>query len=157
MLDIFTVSFFGHREINDYYNLENQLQEIIYELLSQKQYVEFLVGKNGEFDHLVSLMIHKLKKKYRDDNSCHTLVLPYVTAEYRNNYDSFNEYYDRVDIYGESRSIYFKNAIQKRNRQMIDKSDLSIFYIEREYGGAYQTYKYALSKRKVIRRLDIEG
>ena len=58
-------------------------------LLREHEYVEFLVGPDGEFDQLVSSVIHRCKREYRSDNSSHIWVLPYVTAEYRDNEESF--------------------------------------------------------------------
>lgn len=54
MMNIYTVSFFGHREINNIIETEIKLEKIIRNLLRQKEYVEFLVGRDGEFDLLVS-------------------------------------------------------------------------------------------------------
>lgn len=155
MLDIFTVSFFGHREVDDFFDIETQVEQLIYELVSTKEYVDFLVGRNGEFDQLVSSTIRKVKRDFRDDNCCHTLVLPYETAEYRNNYNSFNNYYDQVDIYENSYRAHFKAAFQKRNQEMVNRSDLVVFYLEREYGGAYQTYQYAIKQKKRIIKLPL--
>ncbi len=156
MLEIFTVSFFGHREVDNFFRIEEQLEKLIIELLSTKEYVEFLVGKNGEFDQLVSSTIRRIKKNYRDDNCYHLLVLPYDTAQYRDNYESFNEYYDQVDIYENYYKAHFKAAFQNRNREMVNRSDLVVFYLERDYGGAYQTYQYAVKQKKNIIKLPLE-
>lgn len=150
MLNTFTVSFFGHREVEDVLLIQEQVERLIKEILSTKEYSEFLVGHNSEFDSLVSSIIHKLKKDFRDDNCCHTLVLPYNTAKYRNNCNSFDQYYDNIEIYKNYNTSHFKALIQLRNRDMIDRSDLIVFYIEHEYGGAYQTYQYAKKKGKSI-------
>ena len=45
------------------------------------EYIEFLVGRDGEFDQLVSSTIRRCKRTIRDDNSSLVLVLPYMTAE----------------------------------------------------------------------------
>lgn len=150
VFDVYTVSFFGHREVYDFFTIEKHIEKIVYELISDKKYVEFLVGRNGGFDQLVSSVIHKVKRTYGGDNCAHILVLPYATAEFRDNEDSFNEYYDRVEIFEKSDNTHFKAAFQSRNRQMIDQSNLVVFYLEREYGGAYQTYKYASKINKEI-------
>ena len=122
MLDIFTVSFFGHRIVENFSLIESQVEKIIMDLLSEKEYVEFLVGRNGEFDQIVSSSIRRAKKNYRDDNCCHNLILPYETAIYHNNYDYFNNYYDQVDIFKKSNS-HFKAAIQERNKEMVNRSE----------------------------------
>lgn len=150
MLDIYTVSFFGHREVDNLFQIEDKLSELIRDLLDSKEYVEFLVGRNGEFDQAVSSTIKRLKRNYRDDNCHHTLVLPYATAEYRENEESFHEYYDDVEIYYSANKAHFKAAFQIRNREMVDRSDLVVFYVERKKGGAYQTLQYAVKQNKKI-------
>ena len=73
-----TVCFFGYREIYNLFELEEKLEEHIRILLESKEYVEFLVGRNGEFDQLVSSTVRRVKRNYRDDNSALVLVLPYL-------------------------------------------------------------------------------
>lgn len=97
-MNLFAVSFFGHRQVDDPFLIERQLESIIRELLLTKEYVEFLVGRDGEFDQLVSSTVRRRKRTIRDDNSSLVLVLPYMTAEYRNNEESFHEYYDEIEI-----------------------------------------------------------
>lgn len=139
----YTVSFFGHRILENSLLVERRLEILIRKLLTEKEYVEFLVGRDGEFDQIVSSTIRRCKREYRSDNSAHVLILPYPTAEFRNNEESFWEYYNEIEICGSSESNYFKAAHQKRNREMVDRSHLVIFCIQHESGGAWQTMKYA--------------
>lgn len=143
LLDIYTVSFFGHREINDPFEVERKLDEIISELIGSKEYVEFLVGRNGEFDLLVSSVVRKAKKRLDYGNSALVLVLPNETAEYRNNRKEFEDYYDEIEISAQASDCHFKAAIQARNREMAERSDLVVCCIEHKNGGAYKTVKYA--------------
>ena len=53
MLEIFTVAFFGHRYIDNPFKVEELLEEQIRKLINEKEYVDFLVGRNGEFDQCV--------------------------------------------------------------------------------------------------------
>ena len=109
LMEIYTVSFFGHRHINNFRTIELQLEELIIDLLREHEYVDFLVGRNGDFDQLVSSTIRRVKRTFRDDNSCHTLVLPYETAEYRDNKESFHNYYDNIEMFG-GPDVHFKAA-----------------------------------------------
>ena len=145
-----TVCFFGHREIYNLFELEEKLEEHIRILLESKEYVEFLVGRNGEFDQLVSSTVRRVKRNYRDDNSALVLVLPYLSAEYEKNEEAFQEYYDEVEICQSSSAAHFKAAMQVRNREMVDRSDLVVCYIEHNSGGAFQTVQYAKKKNKEI-------
>jgi len=138
-----TVSFFGHRRINNTSDLEYKLEGIISELILHNEYVEFLVGRNGDFDTIVSSVIRRCKRAIRDDNSALVLVLPYSTAEYRDNKVAFSEYYDEIEICDFSSDMYFKAAYQARNRTMVDRSDIVFFYVEHSFGGAYMTMRYA--------------
>ena len=142
-LNTYTVSFFGHRAIEDPLSIEQRLEMLIRKLLKEKEYVEFLVGRDGEFDQIVSSTIRRCKRTVRDDNSAHVWVLPYPTADFRDNEDAYRDYYDEIEICTASAGSHFKGAHQTRNREMADRSDLIVFCIQRVSGGAWQTMKYA--------------
>ena len=148
MMETFTVSFFGHRTVANIIEVENELEVIIRDLISTKEYVEFLVGRDGEFDQIVSSAIRRCKRIYNDANSAHVLVLAHPTADYKNNLGYLEGYYDEIEICANAAAAHFKAAIQIRNREMIDRSDLSVFLVERESGGAYQTLQYAHKQNK---------
>ena len=147
-MQIFTVSFFGHRIIENAQEIESRLEQLILTLLREHEYVEFLVGRDGEFDQIVSSTIRRCKREYRSDNSAHVWVMPYVTAEFRDNEKSFRDYYDEIEICEVAAGSHYKNAHQTRNRAMVDRSDLVVFCIQRESGGAWQTMKYAKKQEK---------
>ena len=150
MLDIYTVALFGHRYIDNPFRIEERLDEEIRRLLSEHEYVDFLVGRDGEFDQFASSAVLRVQKRYRDDNSSLILVLPYARAEYLNNEDSFHDYYTDVEISYEASKAHPKAAIQIRNREMVDRADLILCAIERKSGGAWQTVQYAMKQEKTI-------
>lgn len=158
MLDIFTVAFFGYREIDNPFKIEERLEEEIYRLLGEKEYVDFLVGRDGEFDQFASSAVLRVRKRYRDDNSSLILVLPYPKADYLNNVEYYEEYYSEIEISHAASVVHPKAAIQIRNREMVDRADLIICYIEHEKGGAWQSVQYALKQNKNVINLaeDIE-
>ena len=127
--------------------IEQSLEELISSLLRSKEYVEFLVGRNGEFDQLVSSAIRRCKREIWDNNSVHVWVLPYATADYRDNEEDYRAYYDEIEVFN-SAGKHFKAAFQARNRNMVDRADLVVFYVERNEGGAYQTMRYAIQQGK---------
>ena len=147
-MEVFTVSFFGHRMIDDVLEIENRLEQLIRTLLSKHEYVEFLVGRDGEFDQLVSSVIRRCKREYRSDNSSHIWVLPYFTAEFRDNEESFRDYYDEIEVCEAAAGSHYKNAHQTRNRAMVDRSNLVVFCVQHESGGAWRTIKYAKKQGK---------
>ena len=150
-MDIYTVSFFGHRHIEQGALVEERLESLLYDLITGKEYVEFLIGRDGEFDLLASSVIKRCIKKYGRGNTSLVLVLPYMRAEYRDNEAAFLDYYDEIEICEESARAHYKAAIQIRNRCMVDRSDLVVCCIQHQSGGAYKTVQYAqrLGKRVV--------
>ena len=142
-MNVFSVSFFGHRVITHHHPIEQKLEEIIRGWLSDKEYVEFLVGRDGDFDLIVSSAVKRCKREICNENSALVWVMPYEKAEYTENEAAFCEYYDEIEVCKASADSHFKAAHQIRNREMVDRSDLVIFFVERESGGAYRTMRYA--------------
>ena len=142
-MDIYTVSFFGHRQIENALDVERKLEAKISELIKTKQYVEFLVGREGEFDILAASVVKRVKKQMDYGNCSLIWILPYMKAEFRDNEKDFLDYYDDVEICEQSAKAHYKSAMQIRNRAMVNRSDLVICCIQRKSGGAYKTVRYA--------------
>ena len=142
-MNIFTVSFFGHRQIDNAVVIDKRLYEYISDLICKKEYVEFLVGRDGEFDKMAAAAVVRAKKQYNYSNIFLILVLPYSRAEFTNNEQAFLEYYDEVEICEKSAKAHYRAAIQIGNKVMVDRSDLVISCIQYQNGGAYKTIKYA--------------
>ena len=149
-MDIYTVSFFGHREIKNALEVERKLEAKITELIQTKQYIEFLVGREGEFDILAASVVKRVKKQMDYGNCSLIWVLPYMKAEFRDNEKNFLEYYDDVEVCEQSSKAHFKSAMQIRNRAMVNRSDLVICCIQHKSGGAYKTVQYATKQNKEI-------
>ena len=145
-MDIFTVSLFGHRRIDDLRRVDLTLESIIQELICSKTYVSFLIGRNGEFDEYAASVIKREQKHYDRDNNDITLVLPYHVAKC----EYYEKYYDDIIIPERMSRTHPKFAITLKNRWMIEKSDLVIVYVERQSGGAYAAMRYAEKLNKQI-------
>ena len=152
-MEIYTVSFFGHRKVERAAEIESELDQLLHNLITQKEYVEFLIGRDGEFDLLAASAIRRAVKRYGYGNTSLILVLPYMKAEYRDNEQNFLDYYDEVEICANSSEVHYKSAIQVRNRCMVDRSDLVVCCIQHKGGGAYKTMQYALKQGKQVRNL----
>lgn len=142
-MEIFTVSLFGHRRLENPFAAEEGLEKIVDSLLRSDRYVEFIVGREGDFDILAASVIRRRQKALDYGMSALVLVLPYPKAEYIKNCEAFERYYDEVRICDESGKAYFKAAYKVRNRIVIEQSDLIISCIEHNSGGAYQAAVYA--------------
>ena len=152
-MDTYTVSFFGHRLVERASKIEVRLEILLHDLITQKEYVEFLIGRDGEFDLLAASSIRRAVKQYGYGNTSIILVLPYMKAEYRDNEQNYLSYYDEVEICSESSNAHYKSAIQVRNRCMVDRSDLVVCCIQHKSGGAYRTMQYAKKQGKQVRNL----
>ena len=149
-MNIYTVSFFGHRYIERGLKIEHRLDKLLHDLITQKEYVDFLIGRDGEFDILASAAIKRAIRSYGYGNTHFTLVLPYMKAEYRDNEKEFLEYYDEVEVCYESSKAHPKAAIQIRNRSMIERSDLVVCCVQHNSGRAYRALQYAEKQGKRI-------
>lgn len=133
---------FGHKEIyeNIYLRLEEEAENAI-----KSGITVFLTGGMGSFDAKFSSVVYKLKSKHK--NIKLILVRPY----YSNKINEYcKEWYDEIIIPGIADGAFYKSAIIKRNKWMIEKSERCIFYVKREYGGAYTALKYAEKEHKTI-------
>ncbi len=147
MLNVFSVAFFGHRVIEQFHEVGQALEALITDFLLKHEHVEFLVGRNGDFDQMVSSTVREVRNRHGCRNCSLTLVLPYMTAEFRDNEESFLSYYDEVEVCQSANSVHFKSAIQTRNKEMTERADLVVFCIDHPSGGAYQTLKYVKAKQ----------
>ena len=144
--DIYRASFIGHREVEHFREVEEQLERIVVELIKTKEYVEFYVGRNGEFDLMVASVIKRSQRDYGYANSSLILVIPYPIA----NLEDMEKYYDEVMYPVELYKVHYKAAITKRNEWMVDHSDLLVAYVIRENGGAHVCLKKAIGKERRV-------
>lgn len=156
-MNIYTVSFFGHRYVEHGSEIENRLDKLLHNLITQREYVDFLIGRDGDFDLLASSAIKRAIRNYSYGNTHFTLVLPYMKSEYCDNKKSYLEYYDEIEICSESAEAHPKSAIQIRNRNIVDRSDLVVCCIQHKNGGAYKTIQYAKKQGKKIVNLADEN
>lgn len=149
-MNIYTVSFFGHRYIERGTEIEERLDKLLHDLITQKEYVDFLIGWNGNFDLLASAAIKRAVRSYNYGNTHFTLVLPYMKAEYRANEKEYLDYLMKsrcvLNRPKRTRSLLSKSAIGA----MIDRSDLVVCCIQHKSGVAYRTIQYAEKQGKKI-------
>lgn len=149
-MDIYTVSFFGHRCIEQAADIEVRLNKLLSDILAQKEYINFLMCRDGDFDLLAASAIKRSVSACGHGSTHFTLVLPYMNEEYRENIQSYLEYYDEVEICGKSFKAHPRSAKQIRNRCLVDRSDLIICCIRHKSGRAYSTVHYAEKQHKRV-------
>jgi len=62
LLKIYTVAFFGHRFIDNPFLVDDFLDDHLRQLMNENEYIDFLVGRNGDFDQLCSSAVSRAKK-----------------------------------------------------------------------------------------------
>ncbi len=146
----YIVALFGHRDFAATREIEQRLYDLVADLLRSKPYVEFLVGRDGAFDLFAASVVKRCRQSVRDDNSALIWVLPYLTADFRENQAAYQNYYDEIILSPAVQGKHFKAAISARNREMIDRADLVILCVQKNCGGAYQALRYARQQGKDI-------
>ena len=68
-MEIYRIAFIGHRRICGQYSLENEIEMIAREKLCEKEYIEFYVERNGDFDISVASAVKKTQKAVGYHNS----------------------------------------------------------------------------------------
>ena len=147
-MQIYTISFFGHRDFSEEAKIEKHLMDFLRDFILEKECINFLIGKEGDFDFFVSSVIKRAVLQYGWGNTHFTLVLPYAKSDFYKNKEDYLNYYDDVEICAKAAAAHPKAAIQIRNREMVDRSDLVLCYVIHSKGGAYQTQKYAQKSGK---------
>ncbi len=109
-MEIYRVALFGHRQ---YHNpsADRRLQMLLSSILREHTFVEFYIGRNGDFDLSAAAAIKTLQTSFGHEGGALILVLPYPTANDR----YYADYYDDL-YYPIPRDTHYKQAITQRNR-----------------------------------------
>ena len=141
------ITFCGHADFQKSNEYEKKILEILSRDVGESE-ADIYLGGYGMFDEFAYLCCKKYKEKHPRISL--VFVSPYMTLEYQRNHLVYEqEKYDEI-IYPEIEDKPLKFAISYRNKYMVKKADIVVAFIEREIGGAYQTYKYAKRIGKVI-------
>lgn len=154
MLDyIYRVSFIGHRQVEHFREVEEQLTKIVKELVRSKTFVEFYIGRNGEFDILAASVIKRVQGSCGKANNSLILVIPYPIADL----EYMEKYYDEIWYPDELHGVHYKSAITKRNEWFVEHSDLLVAYVTKDHGGAYECMKKAQQKGVPVAQIGSVG
>ena len=157
--------FIGHRKINTKLELINKLSETIELLITKRNVDTFLFGCNSEFDDLCYEIVSELKDIYPNIKRIYVRAkYPYIDERYRDYLlEQFEDTYYPQSVFNSAKASYVK-----RNQEMIDKSDICIFYYDENYelpqrkasqndvtsykpnSGTEIAYSYAMKKSKEV-------
>ncbi len=147
-----TACFSGHREIpsEDVDIIMERLNKIIVELIEQG-YTGFCCGGALGFDTIAAQIILELKKTYKQIELI--LHLPCLTQSKgwsETDIKIYNRIKDSADKVIYTSESYTRGCMHKRNRSLVDNSNICICYLTHNSGGTYYTVNYAKKKIKGI-------
>ena len=144
------ITFIGHSSLKISDKLLDLIKEAILNNIDKYEENTFYCGGYGDFDEICRKVSCDLKKDF--ENIEVVFVSPYFTVQQQRKFGDLikNRVYDSV-VYPELENVPLKFAINYRNRWMIERADLIIAYVDKEYGGAYNALRCAEKiKKKII-------
>ena len=131
-------TFFGHRDTPK--EIEPTLRSALIDLIENKNANVFYVGNHGNFDAMVRYQLEDLSKIYPIK---YYVVLAYMPIK--------NDTPDEHTILPEGiETVPRRFAINYRNKWMLNKSDIVVTYVIRNFGGASQFMNMATISTKVV-------
>ena len=138
-MNTYRIAFIGHRKIEGHNDLEDKIEELARDAMRNNDFVEFLMGRNGDFDISAASAVRRARKAFGEESSALILVQPYSMKD-----DEYYEHYYDSILYPIDKKTHYKKAITKRNEWLVDHADLLVAFVENEKaGGAYTALKYA--------------
>ncbi len=163
-----SVCFIGHKEIERKEELKNKLIHVIKKLINDYDITNFLFGDKSDFNNLCVDIVSNLKNEYK------SIKLIYYPSNdwYRDNEEENNKFFENIFNIHKIRydkyiylNYYGKSGYVRRNKKMIDDSDICVFYYNINYvpkktkwlklnvsrkSGTMIAYNYAKLKHKAI-------
>ena len=134
------VTFCGHSQISQCQAVERWLYGVTQELITRGA-TTFYLGGYGAFDNLAASVLRRQKMQYPQ------IELVLVMAYLNDGRDASG--YDRT-IYPPLETVPRRYAIPRRNRWMVQSSDIVVAYVLHDWGGAAATLRFAIQKKKQI-------
>ena len=137
-----TCTFFGHRDTPD--SIRPVLHNTLINLIETQGTDTFYVGNQGKFDSMVHSELKELSKAY--SHIRYSVVLAYLPKKKDFDLTDFSDtvYPDGLE------NVPPRFAIDKRNRLMLDWSDVVVTYVCTSIGGAAKFKELAENKGKRV-------
>ena len=133
-----TVTFFGHRDAPK--EIEPALRLTLIDLIENKNATVFYVGNHGNFDAMVRRQLEDLSKTYPIK---YYVVLAYMLSK--------NDESDEHSILPEGiETVPRRFAINYRNKWMLNKADIVVTYVTRNFGGVWEFQELAKKKHRLV-------
>jgi uncharacterized phage-like protein YoqJ len=143
------ITFCGHKDIDDRQLILNKLIETLEPYFKGETQLIFYCGGYGGFDSVASQAIDVLRNKHTEVKVEKIFVALYITPTYQEEMSDMKKFYDDV-VYPPLENVPLRFAISRRNKWIVENSDIVIAYIKHSWGGASKTLEYAKRKHKQI-------
>ena len=143
------ISFAGHANISLNDRVKELVEEQIRSNVGSTEPIVCYIGGYGDFDRICACVCRELKKEYESIEVVY--VTPYVDLSAQAKIkEMYREGLCDTSIYPPIENTPPRLAIIKRNEWMMTNTDLVIAYVERSYGGAYNSLRVAKRRKKKI-------
>lgn len=142
------ITFCGHSNFEPTPEIERKLLGVLEQYNTEP--LQFLCGGYGSFDGFAARCCRKFKEQHPATKVI--LVVPYQDEEYLKRNKEYFALFDEIE-YPLERKVPQRYAILERNKKMVEEADVVIGYIKRTWGGAHETFQYAIKKQKVTHNL----
>ena len=137
------ITFCGHSDFSNSKKYEESLIKLLEEICENNQ-VDFYLGCYGKFDYFAYRCVKNIKGKYPKTKLY--FITPYLYKNYSKLEFARNKF-DEI-IYPALENISPRLAILKRNEWMVEKADIIIAYVKRNFGGARTMLEFAKKGKK---------
>ena len=126
-----TCCFIGHRKIRNCDKIFGRVERVVKSLIEDRGFDTFLFGSRSEFNDLCYEVVSSLKEQYPQIKRVYVRgEFQYIDDKYKEKY--FLKYHE--DSYLPNRcSVGSRASYIERNREMIDSSDICVFYYDKSY------------------------
>ncbi len=141
---VLIVCFIGHRDIDNAEQIKTQLKEIVTNLI-QNGADTFLFGSRSYFNYICWSVVTELQSQFSNlrrikFNASHEVAFTSkkdkeqyekLFSKFAHKETNFENYEEAIDC--EKSFQAHKNAYIMRNQEMIDRSDICVFYYDKNY------------------------
>ena len=133
-------TFFGHRDASD--TIRPLLRETLTGLIERQDVRHFYVGNQGNFDAMARSVLAELQTTYEIRYEVVLAYMPQKTDPIFKNIPTVLP--EGIE------AVPRRFAIDRRNRWMIEHSDIVVAYVTRSFGGAAKFRDIARKQKKTI-------
>ncbi len=143
------IAFTGHSFVFSYNETKERVKEQILKNIVECEHVICYHGGHGNFDDICAIACKELKQENFKIELVY--VTPYISLSEQAKIKELQALgLCDTSIYPPIENVPPKFAISKRNEWMMTNADLVIAYVNRNYGGAYNSLQIAKRRNKKI-------